>query len=145
MSSSTVRPLDSRMWVPFLVLVGVVALAKLLISGPVGSRSTWATILGLWGLGAVWAGVAQARVASAASGQLLGTLALQNLVIQLVVALPALVAGVWRLAGAGELDVVFWANALLTLVAVPALSAVVLSFFGMIIAVPVFRLTRTCR
>lgn len=122
-----------------MALVAVVALAKLTAFGVGGSRAVWGAILLLWAVGAVWAGVGHAR-AGGYTGNLLGILGLQNLLIQAAIAGPALVAGILRLAASGEQDSVFWGNALLSFIAVPALSAVVLSFLGMLLAVPAFRL-----
>lgn len=135
---------DLRSWPPFLALVVLVSALKLALAGAGGAVVTWLVILVLWGIGAVWAGFRDAS-ATGPPGGLIGNLALQNLCIQLFVAVPSLAVGTWRLAAPGGGDVVFWGNVVATLVVVPLLSGIVLSFVGLIVAVPVARLVAGVR
>lgn len=66
----------------------------------------------------------------------------QNLAIQLFVVLPAVTGGTLRLlrAAPGTAGPAFVSNAVVTAVAFPLLSAVVLSFLALLVAVPLGRL-----
>lgn len=66
----------------------------------------------------------------------------QNLSIQLFVVLPAVAGGTLRLlrAAPGTPGAAFVSNAVVTAVAFPLLSAVVLSFLALLVAVPLSRL-----
>lgn len=104
-----------------------------------GSAATWALIGALWLGGALVAGWC-----SRGSEERLvaGRVGVQNLAIQLLVAFPAVAIGTWRLVreAPGEAGAAFVSNALVTAIAVPLLSAVVLSLAALLVAVPLSRL-----
>ena len=124
----------------FIGLVVVVALVRLLVPALAGAGPTWAMIGGLWLLGATIAGLTRPRADR--RSDLMTTVAVQNLAIQAFVALPGIVGGTWRLLGATEeaLGPQHWANAAVTVIALPLLSAIVLSFLALLVASPIRRL-----
>lgn len=99
----------------------------------------WTLIGLLWLAGALSAGW---RSRGPEERHLVGRLGVQNVAIQLFVVLPAVVGSSWRMlrAAPGDAGAAFLSNALVTAVALPLLSAVVLTFAAMLVAVPVSRL-----
>lgn len=125
----------------FLLLVGAVAAGRLALSwghSP-GSVQVGLTVLGLWAVGAVWAALIQSRQRPSRGGDLLGLLGVQNLAIQLLVVLPATLAGVVRLIRTSpeQGGMAFVSNAVVTVLVVPLLGALVMTFMALVVAVPV--------
>ena len=122
----------------FLVLVAAVGLwrLKLLWRGPPGSAAIWGTMLALWACGALWGAYVHRRGRYPRSGDLLGIAGVQNVAIQVGIGMPATLAGVLRLAGDGVGGLAFASNALVTVIALPAFVAIVLTFGSLLLAVP---------
>ena len=123
-----------------MALAGAAGLVRLLVPSLAGAGPTWALIGGLWLLGATLAGLT--RPSPGQRVDLLTTVAVQNLTIQAFVALPGILMGTWRLLWSTEeaLGPQHWANAVVTVIALPLLSAIVLSFLALLLASPIRRL-----
>ena len=123
----------------FLLVAAGAAVGRFLLPGLSGARATWLLIGALW-LAGLLAAVWQSRRGSVRD--LVSRVGVQNLGLQLLVVLPAVALGTWRLmrAAAGEGGAAFLANALVTVIAVPLLSAAVLTMAGLVIAVPAWKL-----
>lgn len=124
----------------FLLIAAGASVVRMLVPGMAGARATWTLIGALW-LAGLLAAVWQSR--RGPIRDLVSRVGVQSLGLQLLVALPAVALGTWRLmreAPAPESSAAFLANAAVTVIAVPLLSAAVLTMAGLAIAVPVWRL-----
>lgn len=124
----------------FLV-VAIAAGVTLLVSGWRGAAATWITMGALWGagaLGAAW------RSRTGDRAWLVARVGVQNVALQLFVALPGIARGLLRFGreAPSEIGTAFVSNALVTVVALPVLSAVVLTCAALVVAVPVHLLLR---
>lgn len=139
MSEVTVARLiaDLRSFLLLAAVVGVVTVATSWGGAP-GAVRAWTTVLVLWALGASWAAVLHWRRAYPRTGDLLGLLGVQNVAIQLLVVLPITLTGVARLLRMSPADggVAFVANAVATVVVLPLLAAVVMTFAALVLAMP---------
>lgn len=135
MSERPTLPVVLRDQAPFLAVAVMGSAGLLLVPGWGGSTGTWALIGLLWLGGAV---DAARRSAGADRAWLTARVGVQNVIIQLCVALPAIAAGLIRLSRDPEarFGAAFLSNALVTLVALPALSAVILTCAALVVAVP---------
>jgi hypothetical protein len=122
----------------FIIAAAVVGLGRLLTPSLAGAEATWLLIGALWLVGALLAAWQSRRQQVR---ELVGRVGVQNLAVQLLVALPAVAVGTWRLVreAPGEGGAAFLANAAVTVIAVPLLSATVLTMAGLLVAVPAWK------
>lgn len=126
---------------PFLALTAAVGLLRFLAPpGRVpGATETWVTVLGLWLLGILWAGLA--RRDTRPLGERVGDVGAQNLGIQLFIAVPSILIGLVRMAAPADLaSSAFSTNALVTLVVLPLASMAVLTMLAIPVLAVVLRL-----
>lgn len=129
---------DQRLFLSVAVAVGA---SLVLVPGWGGSVATWSAMAALWLVGTPWAAWRSRRDART---WLIARVGIQNAGIQLLVALPGMAAGTLRAARASEgpWPAAFVSNALVTLVALPAFTAVVFTCLALVPAVPLHDLLR---
>jgi hypothetical protein len=130
----------------FIVLVGAVAVLRFLLPPGrwPGAVETWLTIFALWLLG--WMLVAT-RSEPARAGELSGPIGVQNLAIQMLIAVPGILVGTGRMLATmeGAPPASYPANALTTLIVLPLASLTVLTFAALPLAIAVHALVRRLR
>lgn len=130
----------------FIRLVAAVAVLRFLLPPGrwPGALETWLIILALWLLG--WTLVAT-RSEPASAGELSGPIGVQNLAIQLLIAVPGILVGTGRMLATmeGAPPASYPANALTTLIVLPLASLTVLTFVALPLAIALHALVRRLR